>query len=185
MAKYLKNNIRYYRETMGMTQMQLGDRIGCNFSQISRYEQGEQEPPMEKLMQMADLFHITVDELIGRSKMREKKYTKDGVEILNISRAQVARTQFFPSINDKNVSISPDGVRFSTALVRDWADTEYITLTVDEEQRLLIIRKSRIDERDSQRWRKMEKDKPAGRKITGRPFSDLLYELMGWSKGYS
>ncbi len=184
MAKYIKNNIRYFREHMGITQNQLGKRIGCDTSQISRYEQGEQEPPLEKVMLMADLFHTTVDELIGRGQMREKKYTEEGVELLDISKAQVVRRQFFSRVNDKAVTISPDGIRFSTACVREWSETEYIFLTVDDKKRLLIIRKSNVNERDSQRWCKKEEDKTVGRKITGRPFSALLYDLMGWSRGY-
>ena len=62
------NNIKSLRKFMKMTQIELANL--CNVSQgsISGYEAGRIEPDNETLMRMADIFHVSIDVILGRDK---------------------------------------------------------------------------------------------------------------------
>ena len=65
-------NIRNNRRRLELTQEQLADRLGVSFQSISRWETGTTYPDMELLPEMAKLFSVTVDELLGYSEPEEK-----------------------------------------------------------------------------------------------------------------
>ena len=186
MSGYLNNHIEEQRNKLnGMTQKELGSRLGVADSVISRYESGELAPPYDKILKMASLFRISPEALMGSEIKREYVYTDVGERIVSLARGQVVRDEIMSGTNEVSVKISPDGVIFSTACVRKWADTNYIHLLILEEERLLVIRKCDEDDPDSRKWSMDRKDKVIPRKLTGRDFATLVYELMNWSKGYS
>ncbi|WP_440568348.1 helix-turn-helix domain-containing protein [Stenotrophomonas sp. STK17_22] len=51
--------LRNARERAGLTQRELGERAGVNFSQISRYEQGIALPRPGMLLKLADALGVT------------------------------------------------------------------------------------------------------------------------------
>ncbi len=53
------------RKNADMTQMELADRLNLTRQAISRYEQGDSFPDVSILILIADIFHITLDELIN------------------------------------------------------------------------------------------------------------------------
>ena len=59
-------NIKKLRTGHNMTQQQLADALSVSRSTIASYESGRTQPDVETLKQLANLFHITVDELIGK-----------------------------------------------------------------------------------------------------------------------
>lgn len=52
------------RRANGLTQKQLADRLGVSDKAVSRWERDESLPDLTLLPVIADLFHITVDELL-------------------------------------------------------------------------------------------------------------------------
>jgi transcriptional regulator with XRE-family HTH domain len=61
--------IRRLREGAGMTQRELADRLQVgNHSNvtISQWEQGIRSPNLNRCIQLADVFGITLDDLVGR-----------------------------------------------------------------------------------------------------------------------
>jgi len=72
MKLHLGENIRENRRRMGLTQEQLADRLGVSFQSVSRWENGTTYPDMEKLPELAKLFDITTDALLGFVKKEEK-----------------------------------------------------------------------------------------------------------------
>ena len=54
------------RRQKGLSQEQLGDIIGVSRQTVSKWELGDTTPEMEKLMQLSDLFGISMDILTGR-----------------------------------------------------------------------------------------------------------------------
>lgn len=185
MSIYFKNRLKEYREKNNYTQSQIGELIGVDTSQICRYEAGESQPSLDTLYKLSSIFHASIDELIGEdSKRKERKYTEDGIPIVDISKAQVVSKRFFSEGNAIKATIYPDGVTYSTKLVRIWEETEYILVTILVEEQIMIVRKSNEDERESLRWSRSKDGKKYSRKITGRGFAIRLYELMKWNKGY-
>lgn len=53
------------RKNADMTQMELADRLNLTRQAVSRYENGISFPDVSILVLIADIFHITLDELIG------------------------------------------------------------------------------------------------------------------------
>lgn len=62
----LAENIRYYRKQAGMTQDELAAKFMGKKSLISNYERGINIPDIFRLWELADIFDITIDELVGR-----------------------------------------------------------------------------------------------------------------------
>ncbi|MCT4663361.1 MAG: helix-turn-helix domain-containing protein [Tissierellales bacterium] len=63
--------IRPLRQEFGMTQEELGKKIGQTKSNISKYETGSLEPSIQTLNLLADIFNVSVDYLLGRSDERK------------------------------------------------------------------------------------------------------------------
>jgi transcriptional regulator with XRE-family HTH domain len=63
----LAENIRNYRKEMGFTQEELAERLGITLGTISKWERGSSEPDIDYIMDLAEIFRISVDVLIGFS----------------------------------------------------------------------------------------------------------------------
>ena len=81
----LGKKIKLYREKKNMTQNEIADILGVRPATISKYENGDLEPNIESLKKIADLFEISVDELL-----REEEDTFDisKINVLDILREQ-------------------------------------------------------------------------------------------------
>lgn len=53
-----------------LTQKQVADRIGLAISAVSSYESGCRYPSYEVLVQLARIFHVTTDYLLGMTDKR-------------------------------------------------------------------------------------------------------------------
>lgn len=62
----IAENIRFFRKQAGLTQEELAARFGSRKTLISNYEIGRNMPDIETLWELADIFDITIDELVGR-----------------------------------------------------------------------------------------------------------------------
>ncbi len=62
----IAENIRFFRKQAGLTQEELAARFGSRKTLISNYEIGRNTPDIETLWELAVIFDITIDELVGR-----------------------------------------------------------------------------------------------------------------------
>ena len=67
MENKLAENIRLCRKNLGLTQEQLAERLGVTLGAVSKWERGSSEPDLGYLMDLAGIFHESVDALIGFS----------------------------------------------------------------------------------------------------------------------
>lgn len=67
MENSLAENIRKYRKSLGFTQEQLAERLGITLAAVSKWERGSSEPDLAYIMDLAEVFHVSVDALIGFS----------------------------------------------------------------------------------------------------------------------
>lgn len=56
--------IKKYRIAADMTQMELAEKMGISFQAVSSWERNETMPDISRMTELAELFHITVDELL-------------------------------------------------------------------------------------------------------------------------
>ena len=61
----ITKGIKYCRVIANMTQSELAILLGVTVATISNYERGEREPSIDNLKKMAEIFGVTVDELIA------------------------------------------------------------------------------------------------------------------------
>lgn len=73
-----KNAIRQLRKAAGMTQEELALKIGVTNSAIGHYERGIRKLEPTKLEAMANIFNVSIDEILGVQKV-EIKETKKAV----------------------------------------------------------------------------------------------------------
>ena len=59
------NKLRQLRTEAGMTQTDLAKRLNITKSVVSYYELSERTPSPDVLIQLADIFHVTTDYLLG------------------------------------------------------------------------------------------------------------------------
>lgn len=62
------NRLKALRTSAGLTQAQLGNQVGVTKSVISYYELQERSPSPDVLIKLAQIFHVSTDELLGISK---------------------------------------------------------------------------------------------------------------------
>ena len=78
-----KEKLICLRKQKGLSQENLGDEIGVTRQTVSKWELGETTPDMDKLIQLSELFEISIDELVGKTDcdksdslcMRQRAYT--------------------------------------------------------------------------------------------------------------
>lgn len=63
---YLRKNICTYRKLLNLTQEELSNNLGGSKNLVSNYENGISTPDIYTLVKLADIFDITLDELVGR-----------------------------------------------------------------------------------------------------------------------
>lgn len=61
-------SIKTYRERNKLSQAELAKRIGVSQRNVSYYEKGEHIPPADMLKKLANIFNVSVDELLGIEK---------------------------------------------------------------------------------------------------------------------
>lgn len=81
----LSERIRKLREQKNISQKQLADIMHISQSSISEYESGNQQPPLEMIVKLADFFDVSIDYLLGRTniaisinRLKEKISTRSG-----------------------------------------------------------------------------------------------------------
>lgn len=73
MKNTLIGNMKWFRQKNKLTQQQVADAVGIQRSTYSRYEEGTNRPSYLMLAQIADLYQISLDELVGRNISVEEK----------------------------------------------------------------------------------------------------------------
>ena len=79
----LREKLKIYREKNKMTQSEVAEALGIKSATISKYESGLLEPNIESLKKLANLFNISVDELL-----KEDDFDISKINVLEILREQ-------------------------------------------------------------------------------------------------
>ena len=99
----LPENISRLRRERTMTQEQLAEALGVTFAAVSKWERGVATPELRLIAEMADLFEVSIDALIGyefRRNDREsvvaklKQYVRDRNDASAIAEAEKALRRY-------------------------------------------------------------------------------------------
>jgi len=81
MKNNLSDNIKKLRKDNNLSQEDLADKLSVSRQSISKWEQGDAYPEMDKLMQMAELFNVSLDNLV-HSDVSEVKAEENSNKII-------------------------------------------------------------------------------------------------------
>lgn len=115
---------------------------------------------------------MTDYEMNTKTKMIEDTFSYDSYE--------VTRLEVFAHTRAAQMTIRPEGISFNQACINSFEDTTHIQILVSQDQKRIAIRRSEEGDKDAIRWCTA---KNKAKLITGRKFSEMVYELMGWDAG--
>lgn len=79
-------NIKDIRVRKNLTQAQVANALGVSSVVYSRYETGSRQPSIEVIIQLADIFGVTVDYLLGRQDIEDSTLSEYEIQLLIASR---------------------------------------------------------------------------------------------------
>ena len=95
-------NLKNLRIKNKMTQEQLANELNIARSTINNYEQGASEPNIENLKKLAQIFHVTLENLLGYEiaylidKSQYSDYQLDTIEkIVTLTKEQCAKVDAY------------------------------------------------------------------------------------------
>lgn len=66
-------NLIRLRQEVGLTQAQLAEKLNYTDKAVSKWERGESIPDLRVLIQLAEIYNITVDDIVRENKAEEVK----------------------------------------------------------------------------------------------------------------
>jgi len=117
----VSENIRFLRKKHGWTQEQFAEKIGIKRSLLGAYEEGRADPRLNNLLNIAQVFDLPVDVLIGKDLTRLSEsellaqLEEDNLKVLAIT---VDR--------DDNENIELVGQKAAAGYLNGYADPEFI-----------------------------------------------------------
>lgn len=79
------DSLRICREAKGYSQKYVALAIGVAPPQISKWESGTTLPTLDKLIKLAELYEVTLDEIVGRSVTKEE-HTLEETQLIAVFR---------------------------------------------------------------------------------------------------
>ena len=70
---YVNHNLRFYRLHNRFTQQEIADELETTLGRIKMYEQGHATPPIDMLIKISNMLHVSLDTLI-KVKLSAKNY---------------------------------------------------------------------------------------------------------------
>lgn len=77
-------NLKYLRKEEKMTQENLAERLNVSRQAVTKWESGQSLPDIENLKQIADLFGVTMDSLVGDVESKKESNINKRLMILDI-----------------------------------------------------------------------------------------------------
>lgn len=82
----IASNLTYYRKQAGLTQIKLAEILNYSDKAVSKWERGEGVPDIFILVQLADLYQISLNDLIGERKtIKKTSFLKNRILITLLS----------------------------------------------------------------------------------------------------
>lgn len=85
LRKYFARNLAHYRKTLGLTQIELAEKLNYSDKSISKWERGDGLPDLAITAQLAEIFGLTVNDLISEKPRRRLMTTRNKIIITLLS----------------------------------------------------------------------------------------------------
>lgn len=120
----ISDNLKYLRKKISLTQEQMAQQIGIKRSLLGAYEEGRADPRISNLLKFAEIFSLSVDQLIGENLATENNLAPNEH---NIQRAKNNLRVLSITVdkNDReNIELVPQ--KAAAGYLNGYADPEYI-----------------------------------------------------------
>ena len=77
----IPTRLKSLRKQNNLTQAEVATRLGVTPALVSSYENAERYPSLEKLVMLADIYHVTTDFILGRSYNPNNRIVIDVTEL--------------------------------------------------------------------------------------------------------
>lgn len=108
----------------------------------------------------------------ARAEELESTFSYDGY--------QVVRKELFAHLRDPAIVIRKDSITFNTACITGLEDVVYVHVMFNSDLKRIVVRGCNENDKDALRWCIAKLDKRKSRKMSCKPFSELVYKEMGW-----
>lgn len=99
--RHIGNLIRISRKTVGLSQMELAERVGISYQQIQKYEKGASEISISRLSQIAHALNMPVSRFISDD---EKTMVAESVSLYGtLSDDEIELLKLFRKIKNKKL----------------------------------------------------------------------------------
>ena len=97
LRKRFANNLIHYRKLLGLTQIELAEKLNYSDKSVSKWERGEGLPDLSVTMQLAEIFNLTPNDLVAEKPRRRLMTTRNKIIItlLSIGIAWLVATVLF------------------------------------------------------------------------------------------
>ena len=93
---------------------------------------------------------------------------------------QVVRKELFAHLRDPAIVIRKDSITFNIACISGLEDVVYVHVMFNSDLKRIVVRGCDENDKDALRWCIAKPDKRKSRKMSCKPFSELVYNEMGW-----
>lgn len=101
------------RKAKGYSQAQVAMKLGISQGAVSQWEHGVTVPAAEQLLSLADIYGITVDEILGRSAPEQN----DSDDVWEL-RERLRRDPNFRTLFDVASKATPDHIRAAAEMLK-------------------------------------------------------------------
>lgn len=112
----IPKNIKFLRKKFGYTQETFAEALDINRPSVGAYEEGRADPRLTTLSKMAELFKVSVDELINDDLTNENHVPKQNVKVLAVT---------VDDAEDEHIQLVP--TKAAAGYTNGYADPEYLT----------------------------------------------------------
>lgn len=102
------------RKDRNMTQMDLADQLGISYQAVSSWERGNSMPDIAKIPELAELFQVSIDELIGSSKVVNVVLNSDAEQWKEESFAEEEIEEVIPILKPTQITELIQGIDKTT-----------------------------------------------------------------------
>lgn len=128
-----KDNLISLRKANGLSQDELAEKIGVTRQTLSKYETGESLPDIERCKQLADIFSVSMDDLVN--------YEKTDRENMGLEVPPKGKHVFgMVKVGDKGQIVIPANAR----KIFDIQPGDNLLILGDEEQGLAILKEKKF-----------------------------------------
>lgn len=105
-------------------------------------------------------------------------------EELSLEDFEFVRQEYFSNIREPSVSFAQCCFYANTACLSHFPETDYVQILINRAKKMLVLRPSVEEDRDSFAWCTTPKGKRKPRKLSCKLFYAKIIDLMGWSSNH-